>query len=531
MKSLQRVGIARQLYVAFGLVLAVTLILAVFAVSRVDSIQGALNAANGVRNAQLEPLYTAREALAQTGIAARNAFIFHDPESSRRELDLVDSFKADYLAVLPTLDASLGADPQYRKVKEGLVAMAKELERPRGYRASNDLEGYGRFLVDECSPLRRQIVADIDVLVQALQQRNAAGSADASHEAAQARYWIIALSGISVLLCATVGVVIVRSLLDQLGGEPAQATSVARAIADGRLYHPIDARRAGPASMIHAMATMRRELSAIVSKVRSGTETIAAASSEIASGNVDLSARTETQSAALAQVAQSMGRLVETVQQNADYAQQARTLAGEAAAVSQQGGAAVEQVVATMALIHDSSSKIVDIISVIDGIAFQTNILALNAAVEAARAGEQGRGFAVVAGEVRNLAHRSAAAAKEIKALIEDSVSKVDSGATLVGHAGETIRKVVDGVQRVNDIIDRIGSATVSQRADIERVDGAIARLDEMTGQNAALVEEAAAAAESLRVQAAELNAVVNVFQLEDGAPQRARGLALEYRG
>ena len=530
MKILQRVGIARQLYAAFGLVLAVTLILAVFAVSRVNNIQGALDAADRVRSTQLEPLYKAREALAQTGIAARNAFIFHDAASAKRELDLVDAFKADYLATLPTLDAALGADPQYRKVKEGLLAMAKELERPRAYRASDDLEGYGKFLVEECSPLRRQIVADIDVLVQELQARTAAGSAAAHTEAAQARYWIIAFSCFSVLLCATVGIVIVRSLLDQLGGEPTQATGAARAIADGRLYHPIDTRRAGPASMMHAMGTMRRELADIVSKVRSGTETIAAASSEIASGNVDLSSRTETQSAALAQVAQSMGRLVDTVQQNAAYAQQAQALAGDASKVSLAGGAAVEQVVATMALIHTSSSKIVDIIAVIDGIAFQTNILALNAAVEAARAGEQGRGFAVVAGEVRNLAHRSAAAAKEIKSLIEDSVSKVDAGATLVGHAGDTIRKVVDGVQCVNDIIERIGEATGSQRADIERVDGAIARLDAMTGQNAALVEEAAAAAESLRLQAAELNAVVNIFQLEDSSPQRGRVPALGYR-
>ena len=179
-----------------------------------------------------------------------------------------------------------------------------------------------------------------------------------------------------------------------------------------------------------------------------------------------------------------------------------------------------------MHLIEESSRKIVDIISVIDGIAFQTNILALNAAVEAARAGEQGRGFAVVAGEVRNLAHRSASAAKEIKALIEDSVAKVGAGTSLVGHAGETIRKVVDGVQRVSEIMDRISGATRSQQADIGRVDGAISHLDEMTMQNASLVEEAAAAAESLRMQAVELSAVVNIFQIEEAAPNRQRRLA-----
>ena len=527
MSFIQRLGIARQLYAAFGLVLAVTLILAVFSVTRVNTIQGALDAADAVRNGELEPLYAAREALAQTGIAARNAYIFKEEAAARRELDLVDSFKGDYLAALAKLDAAMGGDVQYAKVKAGMLAMAKELERPRAYRAAGDMEGYATFLVDECSPLRRQIVADIDVLVQALQAHNAASGAAANAAAAGARYWITGLSAAAVLLCALVGVAIVRSLLGQLGGEPSEATGVARAIAGGQLYHPIDTRRAGPASMIHAMGTMRRELSAIVSKVRDGTEAIATASSEIASGNADLSGRTETQAAALAQVRQSMRHLVGSVQQNAAYAQQASALAGEASGVSVKGGAAVQQVVATMAQIHASSKKIADIISVIDGIAFQTNLLALNAAVEAARAGEQGRGFAVVAGEVRNLAQRSASAAKEIKALIEDSVARVDAGSQLVGQTGETIRKVVDGVQRVTGIIGQISGATAAQRADIERVDGAIAGLDGMTVQNAALVEEAAAAAESLRVQAAELHAVVGVFQLEAPAPQGARRLAL----
>ena len=518
MNALQNIGIARQLYFAFGLILAITLTLAVFSVTRVNGIQGALQAANTVRNDQLEPLYAAREALAQTGIAARNAYIFKDAESASRELDLVDSFKAQYLDALARLDPVLGGDPQYAKVKAGMLEMARELERPRAYRAADAMDAYGLFLVQECSPLRRRIVADIDVLVRTLQERNAASSVAADDEAAGARHWIAALSIVAILLCAAVGVVIVRSLLDQLGGEPAQATKVARAIAEGKLHYPVDTRRAGAASMIHAMDTMRASLAGIVTKVRSGTETIAAASSEIATGNADLSSRTEIQSSALAQVSQSMRHLVETVQQNAEYAKQASALAADASAVSVEGGEAVGQVVATMGLIHESSKKIVDIISVIDGIAFQTNILALNAAVEAARAGEQGRGFAVVAGEVRNLAHRSAAAAKEIKGLIEDSVSKVDAGSALVGQAGETIRKVVDGVHRVTDIIGNISNATGSQRTDIEQVGSAIARLDQMTVQNAALVEEASAAADSLRIQAAELNEVVNVFQLDDKA-------------
>ena len=521
MQSQPRTRLATQLYTGFGLVLALTLILAVFSATRITSIQGALKAANSMRSEELEPIYAAREALAQTGIAARNAYIFRDAAAAGRELDLVDRNKAAYLDRLAALDRSMGGDPQYAKVKAGMLSMATALERPRAYRAANDMEAFGRFLVEECSPLRRQIVADIDVLVKELQEQSAATSTAANDEAAQAHLWIVGLSAIAAILCAVVGLVITRSLLGQLGGEPAQATGVARAIASGQLYHPVDASRAAPSSMIHAMATMRRELVSIVTRVRNGTAAIEAASTEIATGNVHLSNRTETQAAALAQVADSMKHLVESVHQNAQYAQQASSLAGEASAVSVQGGAAVGEVIATMALIHESSKKIVDIISVIDGIAFQTNILALNAAVEAARAGEQGRGFAVVAGEVRNLAHRSASAAKEIKALIEDSVAKVDTGTVLVGQAGETIRKVVDGVHRVTDIMGHISSATGSQRADIEHVDGAIARLDEMTLQNAALVEEGAAAAESLRVQSAELSAIVNIFQLVEGPQQQ----------
>jgi len=521
-RLLERTTIARQLYAAFGLVLSITLILAVFSVFRVNSIQGALHTANAVRNDQLEPLYEAREALAQTGIAARNAYIFKDLASAQRELDLVDTHKADYLAALKRLDPVMGDNAQYQKVKSGMLAMAKELERPRAYKTAADDDAYGKFLTDECSPLRRRIVADIGVLVQSLQERTVASGSAANTEATSARYWISGLSVVAVVLCAAVGMIILRSLRGQLGGEPAQATHVARAIAAGQLYIPVDTSRAGATSMMHAMATMRSELSEIVTKVRQGTETIASASSEIASGNTELSSRTETQSAALAQVAGSMSHLVDSVRQNAAYAQQAKSLSATASAVSENGGAAVDQVVTTMGLINESSTRIVDIIAVIDGIAFQTNILALNAAVEAARAGEQGRGFAVVAGEVRNLAHRSAAAAKEIKALIEDSVAKIGAGTALVGNAGTTIRKAVECVHRVTEIIDHISTASGSQQGDIERVDDAIARLDKMTVQNAALVEEAAAAADSLRTQAAELNAVVGIFQLDEHAPAAA---------
>jgi methyl-accepting chemotaxis protein len=278
--------------------------------------------------------------------------------------------------------------------------------------------------------------------------------------------------------------------------------------------------------LMTALAGMQTSLSGIVARVRGGTDTIATASAQIASGNMDLSARTESQASSLEETASSMEELTSTVRQNADNAQQANTLAQAAAEMAGRGGAVVADVVTTMESISSSSNKIVDIISVIDGIAFQTNILALNAAVESARAGEQGRGFAVVASEVRNLAQRSAAAAKEIKALIDDSVGKVDVGTRLVGDAGSTMKQIVEGIQRVADIMSEISAASGEQTAGIEQVNSAIEQMDAATQQNASLVEEAAAAAASMQQQADELARVVGVFQLSEQparTPHRGR--------
>jgi methyl-accepting chemotaxis protein len=517
-------AISTKLYAAFALVVMVTLALAVFSITQVNGIGQALANADTLRSTHLEPLYELREALDQTGIAARNAFIFSDNADALRELDLVDQQIEVYQAALAKLDVSLQGNPAYLKLRDEMASMTRELARPRKYRTSAQMEAFGTFLVNECTPLRRKIVADIDVLLRQLQADSAQASAAANATAGSARWMIIGLSALCVVLAAAIGLGLTRSLLKELGGEPAYASRVARAIARGELQYSVDTRRAQPRSLLAAMSAMRDSLSGIVGKVRSGTEAIASASAEIATGNIDLSQRTESQAAELAQVAGAMKQLIESVRRNAEYAAEASRLAKDASSVSRQGGAAVEGVVDTMNLIHESSRKIVDIISVIDGIAFQTNILALNAAVEAARAGEQGRGFAVVASEVRNLAHRSAAAAKEIKALIEDSVSKVGAGTELVGRAGQTMRTVVDGVHRVNEIMDEISSATRAQSEDIERVDSAIVQLDEMTLQNAALVEEASAAAQSLRSQADQLASLVNTFQLEQPAASVRHG-------
>jgi methyl-accepting chemotaxis protein len=513
-----RIAISTKLYASFAIVVLVTLVLAVFAITRVNGIGQSLANADALRSARLEPLYELREALDQTGIAARNAFILTDNADAMRELDLVDAQVATAQGALVKLDGALPNDAEYARVRDEMGAMIRELQRPRKYRTANEMEAYGVFLVKECSPLRRKIVADIEILLRKLQADSAQASAAAAATTGAARWMIAGLSALCVVLAAAIGLAITRSLMKELGGEPAYASRAARAIARGELHYVLDTRRAQPRSLMAAMSAMNESLSGIVGKVRSGTEAIASASAEIATGNLDLSQRTESQAAELAQVAGAMKDLIGSVRRNAGYAAEASRLASDASEVSRQGGAAVEGVVETMNLIHDSSRRIVEIISVIDGIAFQTNILALNAAVEAARAGEQGRGFAVVASEVRNLAHRSAAAAKEIKALIEDSVSKVGAGTALVGRAGETMRTVVDGVQRVNAIMGDISSATQAQSDDIERVDGAIVQLDEMTLQNAALVEEASAAAQSLRSQADQLAALVNTFQLEQPA-------------
>ena len=322
------------------------------------------------------------------------------------------------------------------------------------------------------------------------------------------------LLGFAIIL---IGLVVVnnRGILRTIGGDPGDAAEIANKISDGDLTLHIHTEPGDTASLVYAFKRMRDSLTHTIANIKSSADTIATASSEIASGNLDLSSRTEQQAGSIEETASAMEELTSTVKQNADNARQANQLAVSASEVAVQGGAVVGQVVDTMGSINDSSRKIVDIISVIDGIAFQTNILALNAAVEAARAGEQGRGFAVVASEVRSLAQRSSAAAKEIKTLIDDSVAKVDIGSKLVQQAGETMNEVVASVKRVTDIVGEISSASQEQSAGISEVGQAITQMDEGTQQNAALVEQAAAAAQSLQDQAATLANLVGRFKLD----------------
>jgi methyl-accepting chemotaxis protein len=336
---------------------------------------------------------------------------------------------------------------------------------------------------------------------------------DQAHErSVNIRNFAIVAVVIGLGLLVWIGFMTIRAITAPLDG----AVKLARAVAEGDLTQRIEVHSTNEiGQLMQALKDMNENLVRIVGQVRTGTDTVATASSQIAAGNLDLSSRTEQQASSLEETASSMEELTSTVKQNAENARQANQLVVSTSDIAVKGGQVVEQVVDTMASIKDSSRKIADIIGVIDGIAFQTNILALNAAVEAARAGEQGRGFAVVASEVRNLAQRSGSAAKEIKSLIEDSVGKVDAGGQLVDEAGKTMGEIVSSVKRVTDIMSEIAAASQEQSSGIEQVNQAITQMDQVTQQNAALVEEAAAAAESLQDQAAKLTEAVSVFKLE----------------
>ncbi|MCA3826602.1 MAG: cache domain-containing protein [Burkholderia sp.] len=325
--------------------------------------------------------------------------------------------------------------------------------------------------------------------------------------------------------------VIIRNVRGSLGGEPDEAAALAARIAQGDLTQPVPVRAGDRTSMMAAMHDMQARLQATIGGIRQSAESIASASRQISAGNDDLSQRTEEQAASLEETAASMEQLTATVKQNADNARQASGLANNASDIARTGSDVVNRVIGTMGEIDDISRKIADIIGVIEGIAFQTNILALNAAVEAARAGEQGRGFAVVAGEVRSLAQRSATAAKEIRELIVDSVERVRNGSTLVGQAGTTMGEILQAVARVTDIMGEIAAASEEQASGITQVGRAVTQMDQVTQQNAALVEEAAAAAASLQEQAARLRDAVGAFRVNDTgglASRRAGARAAE---
>ena len=383
---------------------------------------------------------------------------------------------------------------------------------------AGDWDGAEAILIKKINPSYRIGDEAMAALTRASKERAAANEADVTASLHHTAYVAGGVLLLAVLVGVAVGAAMIRAISAPLG----EATAIASRVAAGDLTGRIEARGSNEiGTLLAALATMKANLAGIVSEVRASTQTISSASTQISAGNMDLSERTCGQASSLEQTAASMEQLTGTVRQNADNARQANQLAVSASEVAVRGGGVVAQVVDTMGAINESSRKIVDIIGVIDGIAFQTNILALNAAVEAARAGEQGRGFAVVASEVRNLAQRSAGAAKEIKQLIGDSVNKVDSGARLVDEAGATMKEIVNSIQRVTDIMGEITQASMEQTSGLDQINQAIGQMDSITQQNVALVEEAAAASASLQDQVGVLSGVVDVFVLDEVPGQR----------
>jgi methyl-accepting chemotaxis protein len=505
-----------RLALGFSIVLVLMVALAINGVVNMATMQEKMTRIVESDNVKVKLVTDLRQSVMAAIINGRNIALMNDAAEIDAENKRLAANRAEYKVLSDKLSGMISTDSEKADLDKIVATRAAAVDVVTKMTAlvkAGEREQSNRVLLNELQPLQTRTVVAMDEMVSHLEQQvtAAAGQAAAAHQAARRQTLVITL--LATLLGGAMAWLITRSLLRQLGGEPGYAADIAGRIANGELDVKVALHDGDRGSLLFAMDTMRAKLADLVGHVRQATHHIAHASSEIASGNADLSARTEVQAGSLEETASTMEELTSTVKQNADHAHTANELARTASNVAARGGDVVAQVVDTMGSINESSKKIVDIISVIDGIAFQTNILALNAAVEAARAGEQGRGFAVVAGEVRNLAQRSAAAAKEIKLLIDDSVGKVDTGARLVDQAGMTMSEVVDSIGKVAEIMADISAATSEQTHGIEQANRAIMDMDGVTQQNAALVEEAAAAAQAMQQQAAELAKLVSVFR------------------
>jgi methyl-accepting chemotaxis protein len=448
----------------------------------------------------------------QMGQALRNMVL--DPANPKARENLTAALSAYDKAYTDTAASARGTPFEPRLSTLPALRSAQGLAQDKVIAALTvDVPSAIKMINSAETPAWRQLKAELLKQIEAASKASEQTHQEVMANASRATQMGLGLSGLATLVAVALALVVLRSLHRELGGEPATAREALAQVAQGNLSAHLPV-LAGDHSLMAALGQMQQSLREVVGEIRSSVDSVSTASSEIAAGNHDLANRTEQTASDLQETASAISALMNTVNQSSDAAHQAKQLASSAAAVAARGGAVVSQVVTTMEGINTSSKKIADIIGVIDGIAFQTNILALNAAVEAARAGEQGRGFAVVASEVRSLAGRSAEAAKEIRSLIADSVGKVEAGSRLVDDAGHTMTELVGSVQKVADIVGEISTATNEESDGIARINSAISNLDQMTQQNSALVEQSAAAAESLKDQANRLAQVCGRFDL-----------------
>ncbi len=516
--SFSNMSIGMRLALGFALAIAIQLAMSITGISRLSHNADLTERLVGDRYLKVQLTNEMRSYANRSAQALRNAMLAPDKISgdnflaSVAEADKAVAAAADKLGpILVTAEAKqLFAEQRqafetFRAKRDTVVKLFVE----------GDLDSAVQMLFKQVIPLQNAYFGKLDAILEQQGKLMTLDGADAAKSASNATMMMLGLLVLATIVSVAAGYLITRSVTGPL----LQAVAVAETVAQGDLSADIEVgRKDETGRLLNALKDMVAALTRTVGAVRASTDMISTASAEIAAGNMDLSRRTEQQAASLEETASSMEQLTSTVKQNADSARQANQLVASAAGHANEGGQVVGEVVDTMGAIKASSARMADIISVIDGIAFQTNILALNAAVEAARAGEQGRGFAVVASEVRNLAQRSAAAAKEIKELIDDSISKVDAGGALVDRAGATMEQIVASFQQVTGIMNEIASASQEQSSGIEQVNTAIAEMDNATQQNAALVEQAAAAARSMQEQSEQLVAAVAVFRMDDAA-------------
>ena len=526
-----KMSVSSRLTLAFGMMIFMLIVGSGIGLTSLDGLHQKIEEQSNQRTPSLILAGRWEGAVLQTAQRMRNVLILSDPQQINAELAAIRADQQARARIIEDLN-KLASSDDARGLLQAISKAAQAYSGPESeflrLAAAGNLDDAKRELLERAGPAEDLYIVAIGKYVTHLgeESRLSFRESAATYETSRSRMLVLSL--LAIALAAIVAYLFSRRLRIQLGGEPTYAARVATSIAHGDLTMRVGVQAGDESSLLYAMSQMTASLRQLVGEVASGARVVAETSEQIAQGNLDLSQRTEEQASTLEETASSMEELTSTVAQNAESAKQANQLAMGASEVARKGGHAVGQVVSTMTAISESSRKIADIIAVIDSIAFQTNILALNAAVEAARAGEQGRGFAVVAAEVRNLAQRSAAAAKEIKTLIGDSVDKVDAGTRLVDAAGKTMDEIVGSVKGVTDLIAEIAAASQEQSSGIAQVNQAVTQMEQVVQQNASLVEEATAATESMKDQARALLQSVSRFKL--GGEQRT-GYAAVHEG